>query len=112
MRVTLGDHRPAEGRERSVHGSGLVAVFSVTDPHFPLIGLLLWILQPSQEIAFALLLDNGAELDVSTRDIFAGFKHLHRAVAARSLIERNQDVVHLVWLGRAIFGVRRTRGQQ
>jgi len=49
MRVTLGDHRPAEGRERSVHGSGLVAVFSVTDPHFAPIGLLLRILQASQE---------------------------------------------------------------
>ena len=82
MRVTPGDLRPAERCERKIHGAGLVPVFSVADPHFALIGLLLRRLEPSEKIAFAFLLDDGAKLDVAAGAVRAGLEDLDRAVAS------------------------------
>src|SRR6476661_9977498 len=95
VRVALGDNRPAEGCERHVHGAGLVAVFSVADPHFALVDVFLRILKPGEKIALALLLDDGAKFDIATGAEFAGLEYLHGAVTARSLVQRNNDVVHL-----------------
>src|ERR1700716_3016895 len=102
MRVTLGDYRPAEGRERPIHGAGLVAVLSVADTHLAPIGLLLRRREPRQKVTFAFLLDDGAKLDVAAGAVFAGLEHLHRAVTAGSLVQHSDDVIHLGRLGRTV----------
>jgi hypothetical protein len=75
-----GDLRPAEGCERDIHRTGLVAVFSVADLELALTGEIPRRLQVVEKVGFALLLDDGAELKVAACAAFAGLEQLHRAL--------------------------------
>src|SRR6185437_9650338 len=69
--VALGDLRPAERRERAIHGAGLVVVFAVTGSHLALIGGLLRRLETAEEIGLAFLLDRRAEQNIAACAVFS-----------------------------------------
>src|SRR6478735_9934702 len=66
LRVALGDLRPAECRERQIHGAGFIPVLPVARAHLALVSPF-----PrhaaGHEVRLAFLLDGGAELDIAAR---------------------------------------------
>jgi len=105
VRVALGDLRPAEGREREIHGAGLVPVLAVAEAHLALIGLLLRCLETGKEVAFAFLLDGGAKLDIAARAEFASLENfMARSQPGAALIASTMSSIPVDFAGQSSPG--------
>jgi large subunit ribosomal protein L20 len=110
--IALGDLRPAERRERDVHGAGLVPVFPVADAHLAGVSRLLRRLQTGEEIALAFLLHGLAQLAITARAECAVLEQIHRALAARCFVDGIDDLVDGHGFVETNRGNRRSRGNR